>query len=34
MQVGGTAAGAAEVVVEYGDNRDWSVAKAKFFGGR
>ena len=25
MQVGGAAAGAAEVAVEYGDNSDWSV---------
>jgi hypothetical protein len=34
MQVGGAAAGAAEVAVEYGDNSDWSVAEAIFFGGR
>jgi hypothetical protein len=31
MEVGGGAAGAVEVDVEYGDNRDWSVTKAKFF---
>jgi len=34
MEVGGGAAGAVEVDVEYGDNRDWSVTKAKFSGGR
>jgi hypothetical protein len=34
MEVGGAAAGVAEAAVEYGDNRDWSVTKAKFSGGR